>query len=34
MRAFIFACVAAVAIAVIGAFVLGGIPESADQALT
>ena len=33
MRAFIFACVA-VAIAVIGAGVLGGIQESADQALT
>lgn len=33
VRAFVFACVAALAIAVIGAFVLGGIQESADQAL-
>jgi hypothetical protein len=32
MRAFVFACIAAVAIAVVDAFVLGGIQESADQA--
>jgi hypothetical protein len=34
MRAFVFACVAAIAIAVIGAFLLGGIQESADQAFS
>jgi hypothetical protein len=32
MRVFVFACIAAVAIAAIGAFVLGSIQESADQA--
>jgi len=34
MRAFISACIAAIAIAVIGAFVLGGIQESANQAFS
>jgi hypothetical protein len=34
MRAFVFACVAAIAIAVIGAVLLGGIQESADQAFS
>jgi hypothetical protein len=32
MRAFISACIAAIAIAVIGALLLSGIQESADQA--
>jgi ABC-type uncharacterized transport system permease subunit len=34
MRAFIVACIAAIAIAVIGAFVLGKIQQSADQAFS
>jgi hypothetical protein len=32
VRAFILACIAAITIAVIGALVLGGMQESADQA--
>ena len=34
MRAFISACIAAIAIAVIGGFVLGGIQKSSDQAFS
>ena len=34
MGAFIFACIGAIAIAVLGAFVLGSIQETADQALS
>jgi hypothetical protein len=34
MRVFVFACIAAIAIAVIGAFVLAGIQDSADQAFS
>jgi hypothetical protein len=34
MRAFISACIAAIAIAIIGGFVLGSIQESADQAFS
>jgi hypothetical protein len=34
MRAFISACIAAIAIAVIGALLLSGIQESADQAFS
>jgi hypothetical protein len=34
MRAFIFACIGAIAIAIIGAVVLGSIQESADQAFS
>ncbi|MGA7207561.1 MAG: hypothetical protein WA756_11630 [Pseudolabrys sp.] len=34
MRAFISARIAAIAIAVIGGFVLGGIQESSDQAFS
>jgi len=34
MKAFISACIAAIAIAVIGAFVLGGIQEPADHAFS
>jgi hypothetical protein len=32
MRAFVFACIGAIAIAIIGAVALGSIRESADQA--
>ncbi len=31
MKAFVFACIAAVVIAIIGAIVLGGMQESADR---
>jgi hypothetical protein len=31
MRAFVFACIGAIAIAIIGAVALGSIQESADQ---
>jgi hypothetical protein len=34
MRAFVFACIGAIAIALIGAVVLGSIQESADQAFS
>jgi hypothetical protein len=34
MRAFVFACIGAIAIAIIGAVVLGSIQESADQAFS
>jgi hypothetical protein len=34
MRAFVFACVGAIAIAIIGAVALGSIQESADQAFS
>jgi|RhiMetdeSRZDD1v2_1073273.scaffolds.fasta_scaffold110908_3 hypothetical protein len=34
MRAFISACIAAIAIAVIGALLLSGIQESADHAFS
>ena len=34
MKAFVFACVAAVVIAIIGAIVLGGMQESADHAFS
>ena len=34
MRAFIFASIGAIAIAVLGAFVLGSIQETADQAFS
>jgi hypothetical protein len=34
MRAFVFACIAAVAIAIIGMFVLNSIQESADRAFS
>jgi hypothetical protein len=34
MKVFVFACIAAVAIAVIGAFELAGIQDSADQAFS
>ena len=34
MKAFVFACIAAVIIAIIGAIVLGGIQESADHAFS
>jgi hypothetical protein len=34
MRVFVFACIAAVAIAVIGAFVLVGLQDSADRAFS
>ena len=34
MKAFVFACVAAVVIAIIGAIVLGGVQESADHAFS
>jgi hypothetical protein len=32
MRAFVFACIGAIAIAIIGTVALGSIQESADQA--
>jgi hypothetical protein len=34
MRAFVFACIGAIGIAIIGAVVLGSIQESADQAFS
>ena len=34
MRAFVFACIAAAAVAVIGAVVLSGIQQSADNAFS
>lgn len=34
MKAFVVACISAVAIAAIGAFVLSSIPQSADQAFS
>ena len=34
MKAFVFACVAAVVIAIIGAIVLGGMQKSADHAVS
>ena len=34
MKAFVFACIAAVIIAIIGAIVLGGMQESADHAFS
>jgi hypothetical protein len=34
MRAFIFACIGAIAIAIIGALVLGSVQDSADQAFS
>jgi hypothetical protein len=34
MRAFVFACIGAIIIAIIGAVVLGSIQESADQAFS
>jgi hypothetical protein len=34
MRVFMFACIAAIAIAVIGALVLGSIQEPADRAFS
>jgi hypothetical protein len=34
MKAFVFACIAAVVIAIIGAIVLGGMQESADHAFS
>jgi len=34
MRAFFFACIAAIAVAIFGAVVLGSIQESADQAFS
>jgi hypothetical protein len=34
MRVFVFACIAAGAIAVVGAFVLAGIQDSADRAFS
>jgi hypothetical protein len=34
MRAFVFACIGAIVIAIIGAVALGSIQESADQAFS
>ena len=34
MKAFVFACIAAVVIAIIGAIALGGMQESADRAFS